>query len=210
MLISHALILFTLTAALLTITPGLDTALVMSTSMRRGGRSGWVAGLGVCVGCLLWGLLVALGLGALLEASGKLYQLLKMAGALYLIYIAIQLWRRKESTADVESTDSGLVQQQSDMQLFRQGLLTNLLNPKIGIFYVTFLPQFIPPHVNVTAFSVLLASIHAIEGMLWFGLLAMLVGQSHKKLDMQRWQKPVDKLTAVVFMLFGGKLLWDK
>ena len=92
---------------------------------------------------------------------------------------------------------------------FVRGVLTNLLNPKVGIFYVTFLPQLIPTGVNVVGFSMLLASIHAIEGVLWFGVLTAAVRPVSVWLRQGRVAKILDRITGTVFVGFGLTLLFE-
>src|SRR4029077_10434420 len=142
---AHALLAFTAAAGLLTITPGLDTALVLRTAAVDGGRRALLAGLGVCLGCLVWGLAVAVGLGGLLAVSRLAYDILRVVGALYLIYLGVRLLLRPAPSLDLGSADPA-----PSPSWFARGLLTNLLNPKVGIFYVTFLPQFIPSGSSVT------------------------------------------------------------
>src|SRR5436309_537292 len=174
MTIGQALLSFTLAAGLLTITPGLDTALVLRNAAVKGGKQAMLAGTGICFGCLLWGAAASFGLSALLAVSGFAYNVLRIVGAIYLGYLGIKLLvgafasTSSNSVAEpvwkeYESRDSSL--------WFKRGLLTNLLNPKVGVFYLSFLPQFIPAGVQVWSFGVLLALIHATEGLLWFLLL---------------------------------------
>ena len=137
--LEQSLIAFTLAAALLTITPGLDTALVLRTAAAEGPRRALSAGLGICLGCLAWGLLVAVGLGMLLEASELAYLALKWAGAGYLLYLG---FRMIVGAGDAAVAGDG--EEAAGSGWFVRGMLTNLLNPKVGAFYVSFLPQFVP------------------------------------------------------------------
>src|SRR4029077_6916910 len=173
--IEQALLSFTLAAGLLTITPGLDTALVLRTAAVEGRKQATLAGIGICSGCLLWGSTASFGLSALLAVSGFAYNVLRVVGAIYLGYLGIKLFIR----AFAFTSSNGAVEPvwkedgRTDSSLWlKRGLLTNLLNPKVGVFYLSFLPQFIPPGVQVWSFSMLLALIHATEGILWFLLLA--------------------------------------
>src|SRR5579859_2037438 len=158
---AQALLGFTAAAGLLTITPGLDTALVLRTAAVDGGRRAILAGIGVCLGCLVWGLAVSVGLGGLLAVSRLAYDVLRIAGAAYLIFLGIRLLSRPAPSLDLDSAGT------AQANWFARGLLTNLLNPKVGVFYVTFLPQFVPSGASVTSLSMLLAGIHAAEGFVW-------------------------------------------
>ncbi len=175
MTIWTALAGFTLAAGLLVVTPGLDMALVLRTLAVEGPRQALAAAAGVVAGVLAWGLVVALGLGALLALSGTLYMILQYAGAAYLLWLGLGMVRaalKPGPPSDAVNPASPPATRQSG-NWFRKGLLTNLLNPKMGVFYVSFLPQFIPAGASVLGFSLLLAALHATLGMAWFALLIL-------------------------------------
>ena len=154
------LLVFTGIAAILTITPGADTALVTKNAISRGRSAGFATTFGIALGCLVHSVASALGLSAILAQSAEAYQLVKMVGAVYLIYIGIQslwgAWRSGSSPSSPVATASPT----STRRSFTEGLFTNLLNPKVALFYLTFLPQFVKPGANVLQQSVLLACIH--------------------------------------------------
>lgn len=200
----QALLGFTAAAGLLTITPGLDTALVLRTAAVDGGRRALLAGIGVCLGCLVWGLAVSVGLGGLLAVSQLAYGGLRIAGAAYLIYLGAKLLTRPVPSLTLNSPGT------MHANWFARGLLTNLLNPKVGVFYVTFLPQFVPSGASVTSFSMLLAGIHAIEGFIWFALLALATRPLTRWLKRPGVAKGLDRVTGVVFVGFGVGLLLDR
>jgi threonine/homoserine/homoserine lactone efflux protein len=201
--LEQSLIAFTLAAALLTVTPGLDTALVLRTAAAEGSRRALAAGLGICLGCLAWGIIVALGLGILLEASELAYTILRWIGALYLLYLGAQLIASKRTDFPA---GAGAAASASTMVWFRRGLLTNLLNPKVGAFYISFLPQFVPAGADVPLTTMLLAAVHAALGLIWF---LVLIGATRPIAAVLR-RPPVirtlDRLTGGVFLLFGAKL----
>jgi threonine/homoserine/homoserine lactone efflux protein len=201
--LEQSLIAFTLAAALLTVTPGLDTALVLRTAAVEGPRRAFFAGLGICLGCLVWGLIVALGLGILLETSVLAYTILRWVGACYLLWLGIQLIlsRRGDFGAAGAAAAAG-----PSKIWFRRGLLTNMLNPKVGIFYVSFLPQFIPANADVAATTFLLAAIHASLGLAWFVLLIAATRPIARALRRPPVIRTLDRLTGGVFLLFGAKL----
>jgi threonine/homoserine/homoserine lactone efflux protein len=201
--LAQSLIAFTLAAALLTVTPGLDTALVLRTATAEGSRRALAAGLGICLGCLAWGLVVALGLGILLETSELAYTILRWIGALYLLYLGIQLIvsRRIDFLAGAAAAASA-----SSLAWFRRGLLTNALNPKVGVFYVSFLPQFVPAGANVPLTTMLLAAVHAALGLIWFLLLIGATRPIATVLRRPPVIRTLDRLTGGVFLLFGAKL----
>jgi threonine/homoserine/homoserine lactone efflux protein len=209
----QALLSFTLAAGLLTIAPGLDTALVLRTAAVEGGRQAMLAGIGICSGCLLWGAAASFGLSALLALSGFAYNMLRIVGAIYLGYLGIKLFIRAfTSTSSNNAVVADLQEDhRGDSSLwFKRGLLTNLLNPKVGVFYLSFLPQFIPPGVQVWSFSILLASIHAAEGFLWFLLLTNATELLSGWLKQRRVIMALDSAMGAIFIGFGLKLTFDK
>lgn len=204
---AHALLAFTAAAGLLTVTPGLDTALVLRTAAVDGGRRALLAGVGICLGCLVWGLAVAVGLGGLLAVSRFAYDALRLTGALYLVYLGVRLLTRPAPSLEFAGTAPDPAPPPS---WFARGLLTNLLNPKVGVFYVTFLPQFIPGGASVTAFSMLLAAIHALEGIAWFALLVTATRPLSRWLRRPGVAQGLDRATGIVFVGFGVGLLLDR
>lgn len=204
MSLTTALALFVVAAGLLTITPGLDTALVLRTAAVEGPRRATLAALGIACGCLTWGLAVALGLGALLAASQAAYTLLKWAGAAYLAWLGVNLLLRPRSHFDLATRGA------RRRNWWLRGFLTNLLNPKVGVFYVSFLPQFVPAHVAVGPFVFLLAVIHVSLGLPW---TAVLIGATA---PLKRWlQRPavvrwLDRATGGVFLGFGARLALER
>jgi threonine/homoserine/homoserine lactone efflux protein len=213
--IYHALLAFTLAAGLLTITPGLDTALVLRTAAVEGSRRAVLAGVGICCGLLIWGLTVSFGLGTLLAASQVAYKTLRISGACYLIFLGTKMLLRKyQPAAVVDETPSPQVfagpVSPSASRWFVRGMLTNLLNPKVGVFYVTFLPQFIPAGVSVISFSMLLAAIHATEGMLWFLVLILATRPLSRWLRRPSVAKTLDRATGTVLVGFGLGLVLDR
>jgi threonine/homoserine/homoserine lactone efflux protein len=204
-----AILAFTIAAAILTITPGLDMALVLRTAAVEGPRRALLAGLGICCGVLAWGILAAAGLGAAMAISGIVYDGLRIAGACYLVYLGIGLIRHPRGAVASSGTDSdrlALRKSGGASRWFARGLLTNLLNPKVGIFYVTFLPQFIPIGVDVVGFSALLALIHAILGILWFVALTLATQPLSRWLRRPAVLRTLDRVTGGVFVLFGVRL----
>lgn len=202
MTIFHALIAFSLAAAVLTITPGLDTALVLRTAAIEGSRRGMVAALGVAGGCLCWGMAASVGLGALLAASELAYNVLRIAGAAYLIYIGIAMWR-----GALAPHRGAAILTHASRPAFLRGLLTNLLNPKVGIFYITFLPLFVPAGVDVTLFSMTLAAIHVVEGLLWFWLLTSALRSLARWIQRPNVMRGLDGAAGTVMLGFGAGLL---
>lgn len=202
-----AVLAFAAAAALLTIAPGLDTALVLRTAAVEGPRRALLAGLGICLGCLTWAIAASAGLGALLLLSRTAYRVMQIVGAGYLVYLGVRLLVRQASFPAGEEPSRSAV---SARGWFLRGYLTNLLNPKVGVFYLTFLPQFIPAGVSVTLFSVGLAGIHAVEGMIWFGILTGLTRPLSRWLSRPRVVTGLDRATGLLLLGFGVRLVFSR
>ncbi|MCQ4251482.1 LysE family translocator [Pseudomonas stutzeri] len=197
------LLAFIAAASLLTVTPGVDTAIVLRTATLEGRRQAVLAGAGICLGCLAWGVAVSLGLGALLQASELAYTVVKFAGAAYLIWLGSRLLFRPRASFDKgasEGTPTG------NVQAFWRGLLTNLLNPKIGVFYVTFLPQFVPLGADVAGYSFFLACLHVLLTLAWFAVLIAATVPLGKLWRRPALTRALDRVTGGVLVAFGVRL----
>jgi threonine/homoserine/homoserine lactone efflux protein len=162
----HDLWLFILSALVLNITPGPDTAYIVGRSVQMGWRAGAAAALGIGAGCLVHVFGGAIGLSALLAASAAAFTLVKWAGAAYLCYVGVtmMLARPPASTSDAVS-ERGAV---SLSKVFWQGALTNVLNPKVALFFLAFLPQFVAAEAPHKALAfMLLGLIFIFNGTLW-------------------------------------------
>src|SRR5579864_273632 len=136
----HELWLFMASGLLLNITPGPDTAYIVGRSLQMGWRGGVVAALGVGSGCLFHVFAAAIGLSALLAASSAAFTLVKWVGAAYLCFIGVKMLLARTATPEASTTEAGSI---SLRQVFLQGALTNVLNPKVALFFLAFLPQFV-------------------------------------------------------------------
>ena len=203
MTITQALLAFIAAATVLTVTPGLDTAMVLRSAATGGPRPAVFAGIGICLGCLIWGAAASVGLGALLAASELAYTALKWAGAAYLVWLGLKLILRPRERFDLADGAAARLDAWSSL---RQGFLTNILNPKVGVFYITFLPQFIPAGVSVVPFSLLLAGIHVALSLVWFAALIAVTAPLGRLLRRPRAVKAMDRLTGGVFLAFGARL----
>jgi threonine/homoserine/homoserine lactone efflux protein len=175
-----ALLAFTAVAVVLTITPGLDTMLVLRTAIGAGPRVGLLAGLGIGLGCYVWGVATAGGRA---------------------------LWNaRKRKATTPETDDAPPPPSLGALAAIRNGFLTNLLNPKIGVFYMTLLPQFVPPGRSVFWTTLALVTIHNVLGMLWFGLLASAARTMRHRLSRPNVKRRIEQLTGLAFLGFGVQL----
>lgn len=207
MTVVQALSAYVVAAGLLTLTPGLDTALILRTAAVEGPKRAAFAAMGINMGCLLWGAAVALGLGALLAASTLGFTVLKWIGAAYLVWLGLNLIlkprNRFDMTADV--TRGG-----GDLVWMRRGFLTNLLNPKVGVFYVSFLPQFLPAGAAAAPFIFLLAVIHVLLGSCWSAVLiagTRPIAGVLQRAAVVRW---LDRITGGLFVAFGVRLVLER
>ncbi len=180
---------FAVVAAFMTMLPGADTLLVVRNSLRGGRRDGVLTVAGICSGLFVHALLSALGLSVVLAHSAAAFTAMKVAGACYLAWLGIQSIRsslRRTATAMPDHAPAAV----PAIRCLREGFLTNLLNPKVVVFYLALLPQFIDPGDPVLAKSLLLAAIHIVEGILWLGGVAWLVDRSRRffmKPVLRRW-----------------------
>ncbi|MEV6033043.1 LysE family translocator [Nonomuraea sp. NPDC052116] len=191
---------FAAVVALLTLAPGLDTALILRTSLLASRRAAWGVTLGIQLGTLTWGVLTAAGLSALLAASRLGYEVLRWAGVAYLVWMGLRMLLAQAAPHDEpeQAVRFGAG--------FRRGLVTNLLNPKVGAFYVAMLPHFIPDGAPHAVMGLVLAGVHVAEGLLWSAALigfASLVGGFLRTPAVRRF---LDRLTGVVIVGFGIRL----
>lgn len=201
------LIAFIGVAALLTIAPGPDMALVLRNALRGGRPTVVPTAAGICTGCIVWGAASSVGVAALLAASAQLYEALKLAGAVYLIFLGIMAFREAMRGQTVE--DGRKATMRTRAGAYRQGLLTNLLNPKVGVFYATFLPQFIAPGQPVFATSVALACIHAGMGLVWLTIYGYGASRLADVMNRGRIREGIEAATGTVLVAFGLKLAAD-
>jgi threonine/homoserine/homoserine lactone efflux protein len=193
---------FTLVAALLTITPGADMAMVTRVAVTRGFAPATRTVLGIASGCMPWALLSAAGLAAVIAASAMAFNVLKLVGAAYLTFLGIQailssLRRGQAVAAPVERAVGSP---------FRMGLFTNLLNPKLAVFYTSFLPQFISPGEPVLLKSVALASIHAGLGIVWLCFYARTLVAAGRVLSRPAVRRTLDRITGTALVAMGIRL----
>jgi RhtB (resistance to homoserine/threonine) family protein len=210
-MIDSQVLAFTGIAAILTVTPGADTMLVMRSVLARGQRAGLLATLGIGCGVLIHAALSALGVSWILLQSAVLFEAVKLIGACYLILLGCQsLWSvfRRRGDDPIEAQTGG--QRVAGRTSFIEGTLNNLLNPKVAVFYLAFLPQFIRPGDPVLAKSLLLASIHFVMGLVWLSLVTLLMGRLRAVLTQPRVRRTLEAVTGFVLIGFGLRLAMEK
>ncbi|BDM71561.1 threonine transporter RhtB [Streptomyces nigrescens] len=209
---------FTLVAAVLTVSPGPDFAVVLRTALGSGRRAALCSALGIAAGCFVWGLAGAVGLTAMLAASTTAYDVLRVAGALYLMWLGIQALRSARrlrtdgaqeagaapAAARGRSRDGEGPRPATPLRALRTGLLTNVLNPKVGVVYMSLLPQFIPHGAPVLATTLLLVAVHAALGVLWLGGIAVAVHRARAVFQRPRIRRRLDQATGGVLLALGA------
>jgi threonine/homoserine/homoserine lactone efflux protein len=204
-------IAFLVVALLLTITPGADMALVTRHALVNGPRAALQAMLGVITGLIVWATLSAVGLAALLNASATAFTALKLIGSAYLIWLgALTLWKTRQQP-QVSSEPSVIKTGQiSGILAYRQGLVSNLLNPKIGVFYTTFLPQFVTGEHHVPFQLALLSLTHILMGLAWLTCYVHIVTKVGTWLRRPRTRLWLDRATGMVLIALGLRLAGER
>lgn len=193
-------------AALLTVLPGADMALVAKVTLVEGRRAALITTLGITAGLPVHATASALGLSVVLATSAEAFNAVKIAGAVYLVYLGLRTLRdswRPHPVADVR-----VARTSSAGGAFTQGLLSNVLNPKVALFYLTFLPQFIAPGENVLAKSLLLAGCHAAMGVAWLVTYAYAIDRVGALVrTARRW---LERLTGAALIALGVRLAFER
>ncbi|WP_433847912.1 LysE family translocator [Acinetobacter proteolyticus] len=189
---------------ILTITPGLDTTLIIRTATLEGKAKAFQAALGINLGCIVWGIIVACGLGALLMTSDLAFNALKWMGAVYLTWLGLNLILKPRSQL------AGLNDSTTTQNWFIKGFWGNLLNPKVGIFYISFLPQFIPQSSSPIIWTMGLVMIHVMIGFIWSIFLIAAMQSISGYLKQPKFIRYMDRITGSIFILFALKLAFSK
>jgi threonine/homoserine/homoserine lactone efflux protein len=230
-----SLLAFIPVALLLTLIPGADTALVTRNALALGLRGARWTILGIMTGCLIHATTSALGLSAILATSARAYETVKLVGAAYLVWIGVQAIRNAQGDQGYGSLD-GVHPERSRRARddggarstrrhperaqrvegyvpghpFMQGFLTNILNPKVALFYLTFLPQFIPAGAPVLRTSLLLAMIHNVLGFAWLSVYARFVDRLRTALTRPVVKAWLERVTGGALVALGARLAWDR
>lgn len=194
--------LFLAGALVLNFTPGPDMAFTLATSARAGVRAGLAAAVGVGAGSLGWAVLTAAGLAALLAASEHALTIIRIGGGAYLIFLAVQTFRHRRAMPQSRGGTSV-------WQAFRSGALTNLFNPKVGLFYLAFLPTFTNVAAGPVWLQILtLGAIFSFTGALVLALVAVVAGSARTVLaQSERVRVTMNLIAATVFGALGLHLL---
>src|SRR5215472_2492260 len=207
------LVAFVGIAAVLTITPGADMALVAKNAFTRGPRASFATILGICSGLVVHASASALGLSMILAKSARAFAIVKWAGALYLLYLGLMALGRA-ARGRLPSPDPGSA---NDLALasesgrewwggYGEGLFTNLLNPKVVLFYLTFLPQFIAPGDPVLQTSLLLASVHIVMGLIWLSIYGAALRKLSATMSRSGFRRTLEAATGGLLVALGVRL----
>ena len=206
----HDLTLFVVSGLLLNIMPGPDSLLIMTRSATQGWRAGSAAALGIGTGTFVHIFAAALGLSAILATSAAAFTVVKLAGAAYILYLAVGMLLSKRAGDGVEKPLA--IAPLPLRRIYAQGILTNVLNPKVALFFLAFVPQFIDanaPHKAVA--FLILGAIFNINGMLWCHALALFTAQARARLKLNPavtlW---LNRATGGLFVWLGVKLALAK
>lgn len=198
---------FLLACVALNLTPGLDTFYILARSGREGRAVGFAAALGINAGCVVHTVAAVLGVSAILMTSALAFSVLKYLGAAYLVWVGLRmLLSRAAARAPTATRGQGVA------AAFRQGLLTNVLNPKVALFYLAFLPQFVSAQAGHPQLALLVLGVSFIgTGLIWSLVLALLGGRIHRLLlarpGLGRW---MDRFCGVVLLGFGLRLAFQR
>lgn len=200
---------FLIAITILTLTPGLDTALVIRNTTRGGFHDGAVTSLGICLGLFVHASFSALGISVILTQSAELFTLVKSVGAAYLIWLGISSLRSLKH-ASAMSISEGREQRVQGKRSLREGFLSNVLNPKTAVFYLAFLPQFINPEYSPLVQSMVMASIHFIIAMVWQCGLSGMLNSAKSLLKSSKFIRWMEATTGLVLVGLGVKLLLEE
>ncbi|WP_299978288.1 LysE family translocator [Desulfobacula sp.] len=199
---------FILAAIILTLTPGVDTMYILTRSVSQGRTVGLVSVAGIMSGCIVHVLCAAFGLSLILSSSAFIFMLVKWTGAIYLIYLGIKTLLEKNKAFEISQSEYAV---RDLVKTYKQGVLTNVLNPKVGLFFLSFLPQFINPnHVNGPIPFLILGGTFLVTGTIWCLFLSLTAALMTNTL---RNNKIVgillQRLSGMIFIGFGLKLGFD-
>jgi threonine/homoserine/homoserine lactone efflux protein len=200
-----ASITFALAAVLIVLLPGPDTLVVLRNLIRGGRRTATRTVVGVLSGLTVWVTATAFGLAALLHASQDAYTVLRIVGACYLLWLGMQTLRAR-SSPELLAADTERPRRQLLGTGYSAGLATDLLNPKVGVFFVTFLPGFVPSGHSVGDASLTFGGIFVVETALYFALLLFLAGRITTWMRDPRIRRRLDWATGTVLIGFGVRL----
>lgn len=204
---SSLFLAFVAICLLLAVTPGPDMALVTKNALAHGPRGVVLTTTGIAVALVLWVTASAIGVAAVLNASTTLFYALKVVGGAYLAYLGIRAWLgSREKPGDLLAG----MKAAPASSILRQGLISAGTNPKLGVFFVTFLPQFVDPHRQLLPQLVLLGSVFALIGWTWLNVYGLLIARIRDFITAPRVRQWMDRITGTVLIGLGVRLAFDR
>ncbi|MBG0826710.1 LysE family translocator [Planomonospora sp. ID67723] len=201
---------FAVTAFVMIMIPGPDQALITRNALAFGRTAGLLTMLGGLIGLAVHATAAAVGLSALLLTSATAFTALKVAGVVYLLWLGVQSLRASRRTAAAVAAPDVPPERRSPLQHIRNGLLSNVLNPKVALFFVTFLPQFLPTHGNTLGRALLLSAIFAGLYVLWFSFYNVVVARIGALLRTPRIRARIEQVTGLLLVGFAVRLAWQQ
>jgi threonine/homoserine/homoserine lactone efflux protein len=208
----HTLLTFIPVAALLSITPGAATALVVRNAARGGRREAFFTTSGNSIGVLAWGCFAAVGIATVIATSVAAFDAVKLVGAVVLVVLGLRslLARRDPDTHDALAGGSPEVTAVSARAALREGLVTSLANPKLAVFFVALFPQFIPRGAAVLPNALAMAAVIVAIDLVWYSTLALLVARARNAFVASGWGRRVERLTGAVLIGLGIRLALER
>lgn len=198
------LIAFSFLAGILVLIPGLDFTLVVRYASTQSRKSAIAVMLGITSGLFVWGAFASMGVSAILNTSVLAFNILKTGGVLYMFWIGFGFIR---ASLNGQRTQADPISRSKNKNTFYRGLLSNLLNPKAGVFYISVLPQFIPTESNHLFMGLTLTGIHAIITIIYFMLLILLIDRLKEFFTRPLVIKYLERFSGIAVIGFGAKLL---
>lgn len=199
--------LFVITCVFLIILPGPDTAIMTKNTLTVGKQGGFKTMIGICCALSIHTLTAIVGLSAIIAKSALLFSIFKYIGAVYLIYLGIKsLWTLRNQ----ETTETVVKIKYKNTSSFKQGFLTNLLNPKIAVFFLTFLPQFVNPGSHTFMPFLILGMTYIVLTIVWYLFYIYLLNQVSAFMKKPKTQKAIEGITGTILIGFGIKLALEK
>jgi RhtB (resistance to homoserine/threonine) family protein len=203
-------LLFVLMAVLLILLPGPDTVIATKNTLEIGRTGGLQTALGTCCALLIHTMAAVIGLSAIIVKSAVLFSVFKYVGAVYLVYMGVKaIWSLKKNEVATD-TEELQVNKYGHTSCFRQGFLTNILNPKVAVFFLTFLPQFVNTEKSTLPQFLLMGLTYALLTAIWFLLYIYLINHIRMYMRKPTTQKFIQGISGIVLVGFGIKLALEK
>jgi RhtB (resistance to homoserine/threonine) family protein len=204
------LVVFIGVAAIVIIVPGPDTAVVTKNVLVHGRRAALGTSLGVSVGLLVWTVAAAVGVASVVRASEVAFTVLKLIGALYLIWLGVQALRAARHAAVEQGSQDDGRPAMGALGGFRQGLFSDLANPKIGVFFTSLLPQFVDPGRPVLVPFLALGVVFVLMTVLWLSAYCLVAARAAQTLQRPRVRAALDRVTGVVLIAIGLRIAVER